>query len=106
MNQSPIQNATMDTSLIIGPLGSSTLHKPTTEILSFIPESKLNQTSQQRLYIHIGHIYVYNIYVQYMSMDIIKFQCFAMKKLHCVHYSQLIASKFSVTAYSYSALTA
>lgn len=98
MNQSPVQNATMDTLLITGPLGSSTLHKPAAEIFSFIPESKLNQTSQHRLHIHIGHIYVYNIYFQYMSIDIIKFQCFAIKKLHCVNYSQLIASKLSVTA--------
>lgn len=60
MNQSPIQNVTMVMLLIIGPLGSSTLHKPTVETIFFIPEPKLNKISQHRLYIYIYFFtYVY-----------------------------------------------
>lgn len=90
MNQSPIQDAITDRLLIIGPLNpvlcTNQLLK---QFSSFQSPTKPNLSTQ-----------VINIYknVQYMSMEIIKFQCFEIKKLHCANYSQLIIPKLSVTA--------
>lgn len=72
MNESiSYTNVIMEMLLIIGPLSSSTLHKPTAETIFFIPEPKQNQTSQHRLYIYTyifdtyvyTYIYIWPIYV-------------------------------------------